>query len=252
MINLNFHGKTVLVTGAASGLARVTALLFAEHGADLSLLDVNEAGLTAVRQEIEAMGRRCLTQTLDVSSKANCDKAVAATVAQFGRLDVLCNIAAIVRIEHATGVTEDQWNRMMGINLSGPFFLSQAAIPHLLENYGNIVNVASTGGIKAQAFTVAYSTTKAGLIHMTRSLAMEYMHKPIRINAVAPGAMNTEMGRQTSIPPDLDMSLVQRFFNMRAPSEPGDVANLIVYVASDQSPSLNGACLSVDTGISIG
>jgi len=252
MINLSFQGKTVLVTGAASGLARATALLFAEHGADLSLIDVNEAGLAAVRRQIEAMGRRCLTQTVDVSSKANCDKAVAATVAEFGRLDVLCNVAGIVRLEHAVGVTEEQWNRMMGINLSGPFFLSQAAIPHLLETHGNIVNVASTGGIKAQAFTVPYSATKAGLIHMTRSLAMEYMHKPIRINAVAPGAMNTEMGQQTSIPADLDTTLLQRFFNIRSASEPGEVAKLIVYVASDQSPSIHGACLTADTGISIG
>jgi meso-butanediol dehydrogenase/(S,S)-butanediol dehydrogenase/diacetyl reductase len=251
MINLSFQGKTVLVTGAASGLARATALLFAEHGADLSLIDVNEAGLAAVRQQIQDMGRRCLTQTVDVSGKAACDRAVAATVAEFGRLDVLCNIAAIVRLEHAVDVTEAQWNRMLGINLSGPFFLCQAAIPHLLETHGNIVNVASIGGIKAQAFTVPYSTTKAGLIHMTRSLAMEYMNKPIRINAVAPGAMNTEMGK-TSIPADLDMSLLQRFFNLRGASEPAEVAKLIVYVASDQSPSLHGACLTADTGISIG
>jgi NAD(P)-dependent dehydrogenase (short-subunit alcohol dehydrogenase family) len=251
MINLSFQGKTVLVTGAASGLARATALLFAEHGADLSLLDVNEAGLAAVRQQIEAMGRRCFTQTVDVSGKAQCDQAVAATVAEFGRLDVLCNIAAIVRLEHAVDVTEAQWNRMLGINLSGPFFLCQAAIPHLLETHGNIVNVASIGGIKAQAFTVPYSTTKAGLIHMTRSLAMEYMHKPIRINAVAPGGMNTEMGH-TNIPADLDMSLMQRFFNLRGASEPAEVAKLIVYVASDQSPSLHGACLTADTGVGIG
>lgn len=252
MIDLSFEGKVALVTGAASGLARETALQFAQQGADLSLVDVNAAGLAEVRGQIEAMGRRCLTQVLDVSAKRNCDDAVMNTVERFGRLDVLCNIAAVVQIGHALDVTEAQWNRMLGINLAGPFFLCQAAIPHLLKTQGNIVNVASSGGLKAQAYTVPYSTSKAGLIHMTRSLAMEFMHKPIRINVVAPGAMDTEMGRNTTLADGVDMSLVQRFFNMRPPSKPADVARFILYVASDQSMSLHGACLSVDTGVSAG
>ncbi|MEM5388826.1 SDR family oxidoreductase [Paraburkholderia phymatum] len=251
-MRISFEGKAVFVTGAASGLGKSTALLFAEHGADLSLLDVNEDGLAEVRSEIEAMGRRCMTQAVDVSAKANCDAAIAATVERYGRLDALCNVAGIVGLCSAGDVSEAYWNRTLAVNLSGPFYLCQAAIPHLLQTRGNIVNVASSGGLKAQAYLVPYSTSKAGLIHMTRCMAMEFMHQPIRINAVAPGAMDTDMGRHTELPEGIDMSLVQRFCNMRAPSQPDDVARLILYVASDLSPSLHGACLSVDTGISIG
>lgn len=251
-MNISLAGKIVFITGAASGLGRAAAIEFARAGASLCLADINAAGLEKTRAAVEELGARCLLQVADISRKANCDAAIAAAVAHFGRLDVLANVAGIVGFFHATEVSEAAWEKCLAVNLSGPFYLSQAAIPHLLETHGNIVNVASIGGVKGQAYTVPYSTAKAGLLNMTRSMAMEYMHKPIRINAVLPGAMNTEMAQGVTMPEGLDMSLVQRILNMRPPSDPADVARFIVYVASDHTASLHGACLTVDTGASAG
>ncbi|EEA02641.1 short-chain dehydrogenase/reductase SDR [Burkholderia sp. H160] len=248
-MNISFNDKIVVVTGAASGLGRATAIEFARQGASLSLQDVNEKGLLETKASVEALGAACFSKVVDVSRKANCQAAIDTTVEHFGRLDVLCNVAGIVGFYHVTDITEAEWERTLGINLNGPFYLSQAAIPHLLQTAGNIVNVASVSGLRGAAHLVPYASSKAALVNMTRSMALEFMHKPIRINAIAPGAMDTTMGQGTAIPDGIDMSLVQRFFNMRAPSNPEEVARFIVYVASDQTPSIHGACLSVDTGV---
>jgi|KBSSwiStaDraftv2_1062776.scaffolds.fasta_scaffold00647_3 NAD(P)-dependent dehydrogenase (short-subunit alcohol dehydrogenase family) len=251
-MNISMSGKTVFVTGAASGLGRATALEFARAGAFVGLMDLDAARLQDTRAQVEELGARCITHAADVSRKANCEAAIAAAIGAFGKLDVLCNVAGIVGFYHATEVSEAAWEKCLAVNLSGPFYLCQAAIPHLLKSSGNIVNVASAAALKGQAFTVPYATSKAALVNMTRSLAMEFMHKPIRINAVLPGAMNTAMAHSVRMPEDIDMSLCQRYFNMRPASDPADVARFIVYVASDQSLSLHGACLSIDTGASAG
>lgn len=251
-MKISLLGRTVFITGAASGLGRASAMEFARCGANLFMLDVNEAGLAKTRADVEALGVQCVSHTADLSRKANCEAAVAACVAHFSRLDVLCNVAGIVAIQKFNDVTEAQWERMMAINVNGPFYLCQAAIPHLLLNTGNIVNIASNAAIRGQAYTVAYATSKAAIMNMTKSLAMEYMNSPIRINAVLPGPMNTEMAHGVSLPTDLDMPMVQRFMGFRASSEPDDVARFIVYVASDQSISLHGAALVIDGGASTG
>jgi NAD(P)-dependent dehydrogenase (short-subunit alcohol dehydrogenase family) len=251
-MNVSFAGKVVFVTGAASGLGRACALEFARCGAKLFLLDVNEAGLAQTKTAAEALGAQCVTHTADVSRKSNCETAVAAAVAHFKRLDALCNVAGIVAIQRVSEVTEAQWERMMAINVNGPFYLCQAALPHLLSTSGSIVNVASNAAIRGQAYTVAYATSKAALMNMTRSLAMEYINQPVRINAVLPGGMNTEMARGASLPEGLELPLINRFMGLRPHSEPEDVARFIVYVASDQSISLHGAALVIDGAASTG
>lgn len=251
-MQFEFDGKVILVTGAASGLGRATARVFAQHGAALCLIDINESGLHEVQTEIEQLGRDCLICCTDISAKVNCEATVTAAIARFGRLDVLCNVAGIIKLAHTVDVTAADWDRIVGVNLSGPFFLSQAAIPHLLKSEGNIVNVASSAAFVGEAYLVPYATTKAGLVHMTKSMAMEFMRQPIRINAVAPGGMMTAMGSTISPPEGMDFELVQRFTGMRGVSQPEEVANLILYLASDNAKFVHGACLSIDGGITAG
>ncbi|MDB5446136.1 MAG: short chain dehydrogenase family protein [Phenylobacterium sp.] len=247
-----FDGRVVLVTGAARGLGRAVADAFAERGAALFLVDVLEDRLAATVADLRATGARVESQAADIAERANCYAVVDAAVAAFGRLDTLCNAAGIVRFNHVPDVPQDEWERLLAVNLSAPFYLSQRAIPHLLESHGSIVNVASQAAQMGTAYIVAYSATKAALVQMTRSMAMEYVHQPIRINAVAPGTMNTEIGTGVRQPKDLDMTLVQRYSGLRPPSEPQDVAELIVFVASDRARAIHGACLTADGGVTAG
>jgi NAD(P)-dependent dehydrogenase (short-subunit alcohol dehydrogenase family) len=140
----------------------------------------------------------------------------------------------------------------MAVNLSGPFHLSQAAIPHLLTTEGNIVNVASQSATMGTAYIVAYAASKGGLVQMSRSMAMEYMREPIRINVVAPGAMRTDIGEGVTLPDDMDAELLRRYYGIRPASPPDEVAEMIVFVASDRARSIHGAVLHVDGGVTAG
>ncbi len=243
-------GKAALVTGAASGLGRATALKLAEAGANVCIVDVNAAGLA----ETEALlpGVDVLVYAADLSDPDNCHAAVAAAVARFGRLDALCNIAGIVKFAHSDQMPRADWDKTIAINLSAPFFLSQAAIPHLLEAEGAIVNVTSSAAFVGEAYVAAYCASKAGLVHMTKAMAMEYVRRPIRINAVAPGGMMTNIGTTMSMPENVEYDLIQRYSGLRGLVEVDDVADLVAMLASPAGRSYHGACISIDAGITAG
>lgn len=247
-----FAGKAVLVTGAARGLGRAVAQGFAVRGAGLFLVDRLADRLAAAAGQLREAGARVETLAVDLASRDACLAAVDGAVAAFGRLDVLCNVAAIVRFNHVPDVSQQEWEQVLAINLSAPFYLSQRAIPHLLATHGSIVNVASQAAQMGTAYIVPYSASKAALVHMTRSMAMEYMRQPIRINAVAPGTMRTEIGEGVTRPADLDLELMQRYSGLRPPSEPEDVAELVVFAASDRARAIHGACLTADNGVTAG
>jgi meso-butanediol dehydrogenase/(S,S)-butanediol dehydrogenase/diacetyl reductase len=251
MANL-FSGKAVFVTGAASGLGRATAIAFAAENASVCLVDINADGLQQTEREIRAIGASVISCCADIASKPNCQQAIDAAVNQFGRLDVLCNIAGMLKFAHCTDISADDWNRIIGVNLSAAFFLSQAAIPHLLKTSGNIVNVASSAAFVGEAYLVPYATTKAALVHMTKSMAMEYLKQPLRINAIAPGGMLTGMANQIALPEGIDGELMQRYCGVRAASQPEEIAKLVLYLASDDAKSVHGACFAIDGGISAG
>ena len=248
----DFTGKAVLITGAARGLGAATARIFAERGASLFLVDVLAERLEQTRAELAASGAPCQAMAADISDRANCHAAVAAAVKAFGRLDVLCNVAAALRFGRVTDVPEADWAIIMAVNLSAPFWFSQAAIPHLIATKGNIVNVASQAAQIGCAYIVPYSASKGGLLMMTKSMAMEYMKAGIRINAVAPGTMNTEIGEGVHRPDDLDVELMVRYSGVRPPSEAREVAELIVFTASNKASAIHGACLSADGGVTAG
>jgi NAD(P)-dependent dehydrogenase (short-subunit alcohol dehydrogenase family) len=248
----NMKGKAALVTGAASGLGRATAFALGRAGADVCVVDVNAAGLEETGDQLRSMGVRTLVQTADLSLRDNCLAAVAAAVTEFGRLDALCNVAGIIVMCNAHEMRAIDYEKTLAVNLSAPFYLMQAAIPHLLQTQGAVVNVTSSAAFVGEAYAAAYCATKAGLTHMTKALAMEYVHKPIRFNAVAPGGMATNIGNTIKMPEGVDYALVKRYTGLRGLVEVDDVADIIAFLASDAARSYHGACINIDRGVTAG
>ena len=249
----NMKGKAALVTGAAAGLGRASALRLGQAGADVCLVDVNAAGLEETAQQLRALGVKAHVCAVDLAHRENCQAAVTAAIDVFGRLDALCNVAGVFIPCNAHEMAASDFEKTLAINLSAPFYLIQAAIPHLLAANGAVVNVTSCAAFVGQAYLAAYSSTKAALTHMTKSLAMEYMHKPIRFNAVAPGGMATALAaNMRSLPADADVSLVKRFSPLRGLVEIDDVAAVVAFLASDAARGYHGACIQIDKGITAG
>lgn len=249
---MEFTGKVVLVTGAGSGLGRAASLAFAREGATLCLLGRSAYKLAETARLIGEAGGRSVELPFDLGDADDCAASIAAAIAAFGRLDVLCNIAADVIFHQLPDVTAAQWHRTIASNLSGPFFLMQAAMPHLIESHGNIISVASTAGFMGQAYLAPYTASKFGLVGLTLSLAMEMMDIPVRINVLAPGPMRTEMLQGMAFPDFADPRLLARYTGMRPPCPPEDVVEPLLFLASDRARRVHGACWAVDGGIMAG
>ncbi len=247
-----YDDKVVFVTGAASGIGRATCLRFGAEGARLYAVDVNSDGLEETASMVRDAGGSMETATCDVTRRDACFSAVADCVEKMGKLDVLLNVAGIVRFSHATDMREEDWNLMIAVNLSGPFFLSQAAIPHLIETNGNIVNVASNAGLMGQAYTVGYCATKAGLINMSNALAMEFVKTKIRINCVAPSGVNTSLVHGINFPENMDTSLMKPYQGFRPMSTAEDIVNVMAFLASDEAVAVHGAVWAADQAVSTG
>jgi len=248
----DLNGKSAIVTGAASGLGRQTAVALAKAGADVFLVDLNADGLNETASLIRDLGKRAEILATDLSRPENCEAVVPAAIAAFGALDALCNVAGMIVFTNSTEMSVVNWDRTIAVNLSAPFHLSKAAIPHLLERDGAIVNVTSSAAFIGEAYAAAYCATKAGLNAMTKSMAMEYMKKPIRINAVAPGGMMTNIANNLTMPDGVDYDLIKRFSGMRGLVEVDDVADMIVLLASEAGKAFHGTCVTMDRGITAG
>lgn len=236
-------GRTVLVTGAASGIGHATAEQFRDLGDTVFGLDLSPAvpdGVTYVE--------------CDVASKAAVDAAVATCTAGGGGIDVLANVAGIVQFGRFEGVTEEEYDRVQAVDLKGPFFLVQAALPHLRAARGNVVNVSSVAGNKAQGYSAAYSAAKGGLTMLTRALALELAPEGIRVNAVCPGTVATPLVDHVAsiFPPDLDPRVADRLMMMLpGPAiTPAEIAQSIVYLASPAARMITGSVLAFDGGMS--
>ena len=247
-----FEGRVALITGAASGMGRACALLFAREGASVFGLDINEKGLAETAALVSEAGGKFEGAVFDVSRQSECAAAVQRAVDAFGKLDVLLNVAGIAPLGHMKDVTEEQWNRVLGVNTSSVFFLSQAAMPHLLASQGNIVNVASNAGLMGQAYSVPYCASKGAVVNMTRAMAMEFMKSRVRINCVCPAGTKTAITANASLPEDVNPQLLGRFVGMRGMSDAEEIAEAIAFVASDAARSFHGSILSVDRGVTAG
>ena len=248
-----FTDKHILVTGAASGIGRSTALRLGEEGGKVWCVDINEAGAMQTANEIIDFGSDAKYSTLDVTNFEACKKLVEDLLNDWGSLDVLCNIAGIGGMKRFEDETPENFAKMMAVNTHGPFNLCLAAIEPLLKSKGNIVNLASVAGKIGQAYTVSYVTSKHALVGMTKSLAMEYGRQGLRANAVCPGAINTPLiSGFAAFPEGIDTTLVDRYNFLPWFAEPEEVAAMIAYVASDEAKYVNGAVLSIDGGITAG
>lgn len=252
MNNGEFDGKVVLITGAASGLGRAASVRFAQEGAQVCLVDINADGLGETARQIADAGGRCMQYSGDLGLPTSCADAVNAAIEAFGRLDVLCNVAGILRFHALADVTSEDWNKLFAANVTAPFFMMQAAMPHLVESRGNVVNVASTAAFIGQSYTAPYAATKAALLSLTKSLAMEYIKSPVRINAIAPGGMVTEMVQGLAFPEGADTDMILRYCGFRPSNTPEDIVEPLLFLASDRARAVHGACYTADNGITAG
>jgi meso-butanediol dehydrogenase/(S,S)-butanediol dehydrogenase/diacetyl reductase len=210
--------------------------------------DVQEDGLAETAQLVTAAGADVLTQRCDVSVPVSARAAVDATVTRFGGLDVLCNVAGILRFDNTHDLALDDWNRVLAVNLTGTFLMCQAAILHLLARKGTIVNLASTAALSGHPWTAAYSASKGGVLALSASLAVEYGKQGVRVNAVCPGSIKTPMRHVFSVPEGANPKLVERIMPFTGFAEPEAVAATIAFLASDEAHHIHGTALRVDGG----
>lgn len=231
-----FVDKVALVTGAASGIGAATAKLFRDEGASVVAVDV-AGGEDVVRG--------------DVTDPGSVQGFVADAIERHGGIDVVANVAGIVRFAHVEDVSLSDWQQQLDVNLTGPFLVSQAALPSLLERRGCIVNVASIAGVRGQAYTAAYCASKGGLVLLTKSMALELATRGVRVNAVCPSSVLTPMiqGVAPTIPSDAEPKLMARLMSANdgwvAPEE---IAQAIAYLSSHEARSITGTTLVIDGG----
>jgi 3-oxoacyl-[acyl-carrier protein] reductase len=250
-LNRSIRGKVALVTGAASGMGRATAHLFADEGAKVAVVDIAADGVARVVGEITDAGGEAEGWTVDVKSAASIHKLVAAVVERFGGLDILINNAGIARMTpYDSEDFEALWDETFAVNLTAHQRLVRAALPHLeASGEGRVVNIASTEGVGAQAFAAAYTAAKHGVIGLTRSMAVELGQRGITFNCICPGPIRT--GMTSAIPDDAQAKYARRRVPLRRYGEPEEVAQMTLGFVLPAASFANGAVLLVDGGMSI-
>jgi meso-butanediol dehydrogenase / (S,S)-butanediol dehydrogenase / diacetyl reductase len=238
------NGKVALITGTSAGLGAATARLFAERGASVFGIARDAARMAEVFADVP--GGQCAS--VDITSPVACKQAVADCVTAFGRLDVLVNVAGFHQMRHTPTMSDEDWEHDLAVNLNGPFYLCRAALPHLLEAGGNIVNVASIAGVEGEVYSAGYCAAKHGLVGLTRALAVEFTKDTLRVNVVCPGGMPTAQATEFQAPENADWDLIMRIASPRGFMETADVAKAIAFLASDDAAAIHGAVYRVDNG----
>lgn len=248
-----FDGAIAIVTGAASGMGRATALRLSSEGAAVAAIDVNADGVGAVATEIAATGGRAIAIAADISSRSACHDAVARCVSELGTPTHLANVAGVLRAAHVKDVTEAEFDLLFGVNVAGTFWMCQAALAEMVAaGRGSIVNIASNAGLMGTAYTTAYSASKGAVVNLTRSLAMEFVKTPVRINCVAPGGVVTPMTSGAVMPDDVDWKIMAAYVGFRPMADPSELASVIAFVLSDEARQMHGSIVSADSGLTAG
>ncbi len=248
-------GKIALVTGASSGIGRATAISMGANGAKVAIVGRNLEELARVAARIEEAGMEAITLTADLCVEADCKRVIEATVESYGALDILVNSAGIIATGTIENTTFSAWREMMEINLDACFRLMQLALPHLEKRKGNIVNVSSVNGVRAFSGVLAYCVSKAAVDQLTRCAALELAPKGVRVNAVNPGVTVTNLHRRAGMDPERYEEFLEHSKtthplgrSLGRVGTPEEVADLIVFLASDKAGWITGASHAIDGG----
>ena len=252
MSSQRFADHTALVTGAGSGLGAATARRLATEGARVACLDVAADAAAQTAEAIRAASGHGRAYAVDVSDPAAVRDAVSAAAAELGRPTVVVNCAGIGRFYHSHDMPFADWQRIIGVNLTGTFLVCQAALPFLLDGGGSIVNVASNAGLMAQPYSAAYCASKGGVVQLTRALADEYLERHVRVNCVAPGGIATPLQDAfRNIPEGVELRKLAKIRTPFGNSTPDEVAGLIAFIASSDGRYMTGAVVSIDGGLTM-
>ena len=250
---MRLQGKVAVVTGAGNGMGRATALLFAREGAAVVIGVVDRAGGASAVAEIEAAGGRGVFQRCDVSKEADVAALIDTAEQRYGKLDTIFNNAGIEQpVTPSTDVTEELFDRVIGINLKGTFFGCKHAIPALLRNGGGtIVNNSSVSAFANVGGNISYAASKGAVMSLTRVLAIEYAKRNIRVNAINPGVIDTDMNRRNAVLSNDPAATEERWRAITPMGRMGtgdEIAQTVLYLASDQSSFVTGVGLLIDGG----
>ena len=253
---MKVKGKVILITGAGSGIGRETAIMFAKNGAKVVVTDVDEkGGKETVDQIIKVLAEDpdnkgdAFFAKLDTSNREQTRQVAKEVIDKYGEIDVLVNNAGIIQDALVNKMTEEQWDKVIDVDLKGPFQMVQAVVDNMIEHHiGEIINVSSVVGVYGNVGQANYASAKAGLIGLTKTLAKELGRKGIRVNAIAPGFIQTRM---TSTVPDKILELMKEKTPLKRLGLPSDVAYAIMFLASEEANFINGIVLPVDGGLVI-
>ncbi|MFH1997912.1 MAG: SDR family NAD(P)-dependent oxidoreductase [Patescibacteria group bacterium] len=245
---MNLQNKIAIITGAGSGIGQSTALSFVKEGAKVVVADWSEQGGKKTVEQIHAAGGEAIFIKTDVSKSKDIDKMVKACLGKFGQVDILVNNAGIVKFAPLHEMSEKDWDQVIDVDLKSVFLGSKKVIPEMLkQGKGKIINITSIAGIVGFDKICAYCAAKGGIIALTKEMALEYAPKNINVNCVAPGVIKTAMTKDMLTDP-----ATKQFMESSTPysrlGEPEDIANAVVYLASNKSDFVNGEVLVVDGG----
>ncbi|HVO61387.1 MAG TPA: SDR family oxidoreductase [Terriglobales bacterium] len=252
MAGQSLQSKVAIITGAASGIGRATALLFAREGATLIAIDLNETGGNQVADQISASGGHAIFVRADVSQSDDCKRAVDTAVAQLGRIDVLFNNAGMIRRSSIVNLSEDDWDRVMDVNVKSIFLMSRQVIPLMARaGGGSIINTASGWGLTGGTKAAVYCASKGAVVLLTKAMAVDHGPQNIRVNCICPGDTDTGMLRneaqQLGEGPDRFLAEAARRPLGRI-GKPEEIAQSVLYLASDASSFVTGTALVIDGG----
>jgi NAD(P)-dependent dehydrogenase (short-subunit alcohol dehydrogenase family) len=249
-IVFDLTGKTALITGASRGIGEAIAITLADYGAECIIVSRKEEALKEVRQKIISRGGKAEVMACHMGEIAGFPDLFSSVKQRYGRLDILINNAAInPYFGEMTGIDEGLWNKILDVNLKGPFFMIKEAVPLMLESGGgSIINISSINAIRPALFQGVYSMTKAGIMSMTQAFAKELVSKNIRVNAILPGLIDTKFSKAIIENKDL-YDYVMNMIPMNRPGKPHELAGIVLYLASAASSFTTGAHFPVDGGM---